>query len=256
MEIRILGSVAVRVDGAPVDLRSDKTRRFLALLAWQPDEFLADDFLIDRIWEENLPVRPRDALYTCASRLRHALGDGVRRTPSSPLCRRRGGYLLAIESQSVDLHRFRVLARSAREALRLGDETRAIELFDDALALWGGTPLADLDSAWSVRARVGMARELLSAQIDRARLAVRLGNHGETIPALYQLAEEYPLDETIAQLQMEALYRCGRQSESLACFAGIRKRLVLELGVEPGAALHDLHGRILRRDSSLHLVAS
>ncbi|MFD8917185.1 BTAD domain-containing putative transcriptional regulator [Streptomyces sp. NPDC059569] len=248
--------MTVRVHGTPAELRSEKARRLLALLAWQPNEFVADDFLIDRIWDEDLPVRPRDALYTCASRLRHALGDGTRRTPVGPLYRRRGGYLLGIDPQTVDLHQFRGLVRSARNALRLGDGTRAMERFDESLALWGGTPMSDLESSWSARVRVGLARELMSAQVDRAQLALRLGRHRETVPALYQLAEEYPLDETIAQLLIEALYRSGRQGESLACFAGIRNRLVLELGDEPGAALHDLHGRILRRDPSLHLTAS
>ncbi|AXG78391.1 AfsR/SARP family transcriptional regulator [Streptomyces paludis] len=255
MEIRILGSVHIRVNGVPVELRSEKTRSLLALLAQQPNEYLSDAFVIDRIWEEELPVRPRDALYTCASRLRHAFGEGTHHLPGEVVRRSRGGYLLNVPPHTIDLHRFRSLARSARDAVRRGSRgattEEALSLLDDALALWRGTPMSDLQSSWSARARLTLEQELLSARIDRAQLAMRLGRQRETVPALYELAEEHPLDETVTALLMEALYRSGRQNESLACFTTIHHRLVLELGDGPGFALHELHGRILRRDPTL-----
>ncbi|MFI5753669.1 BTAD domain-containing putative transcriptional regulator [Streptomyces sp. NPDC051569] len=255
MEIRILGSVEARVNDLPVELRSERARRLLALLARQPFEFVADDFLIDRVWDDDRPVRPRDALYTCASRLRQAL-RGSRGRPADLLSRRRGGYLLSVDPQAVDLHRFRFLVRSARDAVRRAERTPALDLFDQALALWRGTPLLDLGSSWSDRVRVGLERELLSVRVDRSQLALSLGRHLESVPSLYQLAEEHPLDEAIAELLIQALYRSGRQGESLACFASIRQRLVQELGDGPGASLHQLHSRVLRRDPSLHVAAS
>ncbi|MFB7271684.1 BTAD domain-containing putative transcriptional regulator [Streptomyces sp. NPDC056244] len=230
---------------------AEKVRRFLALLAWQPNEFVADDFIIDRIWEDIPPVRPKDTLYTCASRLRQALGCGAGPELPDLISRRRGGYVFHVDPEAIDVHRFRRLVRSARDADRTADWSGAVDLFDSALALWRGAPMSDLGSSWAGRVRVTLERERLSAQIECAQLALSLGRHMETVPLLYQLAEDHPLDEKIAELLIQALYLSGRQAESLARFASIRNQLVLELGNEPGMALRHLHSQILRRDPTL-----
>jgi hypothetical protein len=53
---------------------------------------------------------------------------------------------------------------------------------------------------------------------------------------------------------MLALYRSGRQAEALRVYADTRRRLVDELGLEPGQALQQLEQAILRHDNSLALV--
>ena len=50
---------------------------------------------------------------------------------------------------------------------------------------------------------------------------------------------------------MLALYRAGRQTEALDLYRATRRRLVDELGLEPGPALRELEERILRHDPSL-----
>ncbi|TDC63472.1 AfsR/SARP family transcriptional regulator, partial [Streptomyces hainanensis] len=244
MEIRLLGSVRLRVPGTQVDLASERVRSLLAALAWRADEFVSDELVIDQIWGGELPRHPRAALYTCATRLRRALPAG-----HSLVLRRRGGYLLAVDPAAVDLHRFRRLVAQARDAVRGRDEPVALALFDRALALWDDRPLSDLTTAWAASARVTLERELLTARIGRAELGLRLARHAEEIPFLHQLAEQHPLDETIAGMLMLALHRSGRQGEALASYDGIRRRLVDQLGDEPGPALRELHARILRRDA-------
>ena len=53
---------------------------------------------------------------------------------------------------------------------------------------------------------------------------------------------------------MLALYRSGRQAEALRVYADTRRRLVDELGLEPGQALQQLEQAILRHDPSLDLA--
>jgi hypothetical protein len=52
---------------------------------------------------------------------------------------------------------------------------------------------------------------------------------------------------------MVALYRSGRQAESLQAYHDGRRVLVDELGIEPGRPLQDLFSRILRQDPQLEL---
>ncbi|MET8124883.1 BTAD domain-containing putative transcriptional regulator [Streptomyces sp. NPDC005065] len=250
MEIRILGSVELCVPGKTAPLLPERVRRLLAALAWRPNEFISDDTAVDQIWGDDLPQRPRDALYTCATRLRRSFAE-LRPDARCPVIRRRGGYLLAIDSDCIDLHRSRLLISQARNAGREGDPLSAVTMFDRALDLWTGTPLSDLGSSWAAAARVALEHERLSAVIGRLRIELELGHHMESIPMLHQLAAEHPLDEAIAEMLLLALYRSGRQNEALDCFNHIRHRLVEQLGDEPGAALQRLHQKVLCRDRSL-----
>ena len=50
---------------------------------------------------------------------------------------------------------------------------------------------------------------------------------------------------------MLALYRADRQADALAVYQDVRRRLVDELGLEPGETLRALHTRMLQRDPEL-----
>ena len=55
---------------------------------------------------------------------------------------------------------------------------------------------------------------------------------------------------------MLALYRSGRQADALEAYRHAREVLVEQLGIEPGAELHDLHEAILAHDSRDRRAAS
>jgi ABC-type transport system substrate-binding protein len=52
---------------------------------------------------------------------------------------------------------------------------------------------------------------------------------------------------------MVALYRAGRQAEALSAYSEARRRLVDELGIEPGPVLRELEQAILRQDRALEV---
>jgi DNA-binding SARP family transcriptional activator len=68
---------------------------------------------------------------------------------------------------------------------------------------------------------------------------------------LMALTAQYPLRERFQEQLMLPLYRSGRQAEALAVYQDIRRVLTDELGIEPGAALQDLHRRIFTADPGL-----
>ncbi|WP_461031916.1 AfsR/SARP family transcriptional regulator [Streptomyces mayteni] len=251
MDIRLLGSVRLRTGGRGIAPASERARQLLALLAWDPGEFLPDGAVIDQLWGSEPPQHPRDALYTCANRLRRTLAPALPAGAEHPLIRRRGGYELAVDPSAVDVHRFRRLVSRARTAAWRNDDTGAVSLYDRALALRTGTPLSDLGSAWATRARATLEDEWCAALQARVGIRLRLGHHTEEVPGLRELVERHPLDESLAELLMLALYRSGRQSDALTCFNRIRRALVERLGNEPGDRLRTLHQRILRQDPGL-----
>ena len=62
---------------------------------------------------------------------------------------------------------------------------------------------------------------------------------------------EHPLRERLHAQLMLALYRADRQADALAAYQDVRRRLVDELGLEPGETLRSLHSRMLQRDPEL-----
>jgi predicted ATPase len=60
-----------------------------------------------------------------------------------------------------------------------------------------------------------------------------------------------PFTERLVELQMLALYRCGRQADALAAFQATRGRFVDELGIEPARPLRELHDDVLQHAAEL-----
>jgi DNA-binding transcriptional ArsR family regulator len=58
--------------------------------------------------------------------------------------------------------------------------------------------------------------------------------------------DAHPFREPIVRLLMLAFYQDGRQADALTVYHTVRRGLTEELGVDPSAALQDLHATILR----------
>lgn len=240
MEINLWGTVAVVFDGEEIPPAPGRAKSLLACLAWQPGQLVPDHVLFDRIWSERLPADPQDALYTCAKRLRRALAAG--RGRHSRLVRHRSGYLLDAPADSTDIHRFRTLVREARTSRDAGT---AAFLYERALKVPRGTPLADVGSPWAERVRQALEQERLSAELAAAGAWLDSGRHRELVPELVHLAARHPLDEEVARLLMLALHRSGRSAAALAHYQRIRDSLADDLGVGPGPELRAVHGDLL-----------
>src|ERR671924_119006 len=120
----------------------------------------------------------------------------------------------------VDGHRFERLMREAGDAPA---DHRAARL-RDALTLWRGPALADIDveSAPTEAARLEESR--LAAWEDRLEAELELGRHGQAIGELESLVTKHPLRERPIGLLMLALYRSGRQAEALEAYRRARER--------------------------------
>ncbi|KJK47096.1 hypothetical protein UK23_21470 [Lentzea aerocolonigenes] len=214
-------------------------RKVLAVMLVNVGQVVSSDQIIDSVWHNAPPYSALSTLYTYIARLRKV--DGLE------IARRPGGYLLDVEPESVDLHRFRTLVRRARD---LPDDSAA-DLIEEALGLWRGEPFDGADTPWFVQQRAAFEEERFAARLRHGDIALRCGRHGELLPELTALAAEHPLDERVAAQLLLALYRDGRQAEALRYYEDLRVRLVEELGADPSPELQLLHRQMLTGDVAI-----
>jgi len=244
-ELRLLGPVQMWVAGQPVDLGPPKRRAVLAALAVEANQPVSAPVLVERVWDQAPPRAAREVLYTHISALRRTLRQTATENVDSPaLLRRDGGYVLEVDPGQVDAHRLRSLVERACQPGT--PAARQARLLRQALDLWRGPALADLSTAWSGRVRDAWQQQRLTAARHWAEAELQLGRPCAVVDELLALTPEHPLVEPLFALLMRALHADGRDAEALDHYNAVRRRLVEELGVEPGRELSGVHQAILR----------
>jgi len=238
----------VEIGGAAVTPAGPKQRALLALLLLHPDEVVSVDRLIDGLWGEEPPATAASALRVHVAQLRKVLsGNGATR-----LATRSPGYVLEVDRDLVDVHRFERLHSEGNRALADGELSRAADAFRAALALWRGPALADLaDAPFAPFVCMRLEESKLGCISGRIECSLGLGAGSELVPELESLVAEHPLHERFREQLMLALYRSGRQAEALEIYREARRRFASELGLEPGPELRRLERAILRQESTL-----
>ena len=241
MELRLLGPVELLMDGRPVGPARPQERLVLAVLARDVNRLVTADSLIDRVWDET-PANGRRTLHVLVARLRTLLRD----TDQASVETRSGGYVLHTDADRVDLHRFRQLVIHADQI----DVADRLPLLRDALTLWRGEPLADLNGRWVTRMRDTWRQQYLKAVVSWGQAEAATGSPTAAIELFTDLTDEYPYVETLTAALMRALNAAGRSAEALTVYARIRQRLSEELGTDPGADLQDAHRTVLTEVTS------
>ena len=251
MEFRILGEVEVRRDAEPLPLRGAIQRAVLALLLLRAKEPVQLEELVDGLWGAVAPETAAKMVQNAVSQLRKLFG------PDELLETRAGGYLLRVEPEQIDAHRFEQAVAEARRRLEGGAPKAAVDLLREGDALWRGLPLADVAQHEFAPLAIAHLEDLRLAGIElRIEAELALGRHAELVAELEPLAAQHPLRETLRLQLMLALYRSGRQAEALAVYQSARRHLTEEFGIEPSPALQRLERAILLQDPALEPPAT
>jgi DNA-binding SARP family transcriptional activator len=213
-------------------------RTLLTLLLLDAGRLITAERLIDGLYGQDPPGDAANALQSLVSRLRRGLGA------AGPVEFHTTGYRLAVERESVDVHRFERLAGDGRRALSGGDHARADTLLGEALGLWRGPALADAPFARAQAARLEELR--VAAAEDRAAAGLLLGRCRDLVAELRELVALHPLRERPRGQPMRAPQADGRQAEALAVYEDVRRALADELGADPSPDLAAVHLSILR----------
>ncbi|MEV1086826.1 AfsR/SARP family transcriptional regulator [Streptomyces microflavus] len=242
MRYCILGTTrALRDDGTAVPIGGARLRALLTVLALHPGRTVPAGVLVGEVWDGDPPADAAGALQALVGRLRRALGRSAVESVES-------GYRLAAPPDAVDLHRFERLAGEGSRALEEGDAVKAVTVLDEALALWGGPPLADLPDRAAPASRLESRR--LGARRARLEALRLLGRADEALWELAALCAAHPLDEPLQALRIRALRDAGRTAEALAAYDEVRTVLSERLGTDPGPELRGLYGELLHQEAA------
>jgi predicted ATPase/DNA-binding SARP family transcriptional activator/class 3 adenylate cyclase len=250
LEVRLLGPVSLAIAGREVVIRSPKQRVILAMLALSPR--VTVDAMADTLWRDTAPASVAATVHTLVSRLRRTFQDAG----GGITIRSEGaGYVMDVDPDRVDIHRFEAAVTSGRRCLAEGSPADGVRWLRDALSLWRGPAMDDVsdrDFARAAATHLDEARLRVGEELAEAQLTC--GSPAEALEVIEPLVARYPFHERLRALQMVALYRLGRQADALAAFQDLRRCLGEELGLDPTPALGALERQILLQAPELDLA--
>jgi len=138
VEFRMLGPLEAWHDHTAVPLGDQQQRFILVVLLLNANKPVSPERITEIVWPDN-PER-RTLVRGYINKLRKAF-DGtdaeIERTPT--------GYLLRVDEEQIDSIRFDRLRAEATRAQQDNDQRRAVDLLREAVALWRGEFLEDIN---------------------------------------------------------------------------------------------------------------
>lgn len=238
----MLGPLLIDGDGVALGRRD---RVVLAALSLRPGDAVSADRLADALWPDGVPASWNKVVQGCVVRLRRALGASAIETLPQ-------GYCLRLPADDIDAHRFERLFRRGQELATLGEPERAAHVLGEALALWRGRALVELEGWEQGETAAARLEELrLEAEEAHTDAALRAGQYRAVLAEAQARVAEAPFREVRWALLAQAQYQAGRQGDALRTLRRARDVLATELGLDPSTELVALEHAILRQDPLL-----
>lgn len=242
--IGILGPLAIRLNGRPIEISAGKQRAVSGILLLQANRFVTTDRLMYELWGDTPPPSGAGTLQSIISRLRQPIRAHAE---TLHLESASGGYRLRVADSLVDAYRFEELAKQGLVHAENGSLKRSANALTTALDLWRGPVLVDVPQTPAISTESARLDELrLNMTESRIHVDLQLGRCAELIGELRGLVADHPFRERLWELLMLALHRCERRSEALEVYRSAYKLFTTEFGIEPGRPLRDLHDEFLR----------
>ena len=240
IQVRLLGSFSVSVDGLAIpeaQWKSRRARNLVKLLVLAPGHRLHRDQLIEILW-------PESDLAAGANNFHQTL-HGARRVlePAG------AGFLLleegflslsAGEKQAlvVDVEQFETAAARAKNS-------QDPAVYQDALALYPGDLLPDdLYEEWTIQRREALRQIRLNLWLDLARLLENRQEYPRAIETLLSLLANDKDNEEAHALLMRVYALSGQRQQALHQYQALREALRADLDIEPSETTTQLYEAI------------
>jgi DNA-binding SARP family transcriptional activator len=136
----VLGMLDIQHDGTAVAVSAGKQRAVLAVLLARANRVVSFGELADAVWDGAPAAGARSTIRNYIRVLRQGLGPAA----GGRIVTREPGYLIRLGEDELDLLRFAGLCEKGGAAVQASAWQRASDALGEALALWRGTPFADI----------------------------------------------------------------------------------------------------------------
>lgn len=250
LDVRLLGRVALSVDGAANAVTGLKPKSVLAVLVMESGRAVGFDSLAEQVWDGDPPESAMGGLQVFVSGLRKALRGPAGNSGLDTLLATSGRtYRLELDPQQSDIGRFEAARRRGADLAAAGRYDQASAAFAAGLAEFRGDPVADLRglrfadvfAAALADARVAMAAAMYDAEIAAGRAAAVAGD-------LRRLVNENKTNEPLWGQLITALYLAGRQTDALHTVRELKAFIDETTAMDLTPALAELELKVLRQE--------
>ncbi len=233
------------VEMASTNWRTVNTRDFLAYLMHRGEPVRRETILED-LWPESDPRRATPLFHTTLYYLREALDKACRRRDL--IIYGNGQYQLVPECYATDRRRFEELLAAVAAADEENTPEAAAVHLEEAVALWRGEYLEDLDYGWILPIRENLRRLHIDARQRLGRFYLRKRDFSRAILHLRFLTQVSPFSEEGHRLLMTAYAGAGDRQAVKGQYLLLATTLGEELGLSPSAATKQLYYRLIGRE--------
>lgn len=258
LSLALLGPPDIRLDGAPLGFKTQKTQALLIYLALESAYAHSREELVGLLWPEYSPQAAHNNLRVSLHRLRKALREREEApfngaptpflwvTSKALQFNRASAHALDVAAFYKRLadtrqHPHECLERCAECATRL---TEAVTLyrgdFLTGFTLHDSIPFEE----WAVIQREALHQQVLYALDQLAAFHERRGEYAAMCDYARRQIELEPWLESAHRRLMRGLMCAGNRAAALAQYEICRRRLAQELGIEPAPETRALWERI------------
>ncbi|MEH1030694.1 BTAD domain-containing putative transcriptional regulator [Micromonospora profundi] len=247
----LLGPLRVRRDGQDLDLGPRQQRLILALLLTRAGQPVSTQEVITMLWGSQPPASAKNIVHRCIGNLRHLFEPDIApRAQGRWITSDAAGYRVVADESNLDLLAFRKLAGEARAAADTGNPGAALTAYTKALEMWRGPCAGASDLLVDQLAPFNaIDHECAAAAVEAADLSLRLDSGRSVLNILRRVATHQFFNEALQARFILVLSAAGQQAEAIARYHSLRRKLLDELGVEPGAEVQAAYREILEWSS-------
>ena len=245
--LHTLGETELAIDGRPLehpDWSRKRVRELFALVAVEGR--ISRARIVALCWPELDQAHAWRNLRVTLTYLNRALDAAGLGEPGRPPVVALGNDLLLDIDITRDVDQFDSLMRRALDHDRAGSPAAALDVYQQALALYGGDYLADLDAEWILPNRVRLQLLATGGMLRVGELELAAGEPSQAVHWATRAGAQFPGNERAIRLLAACHVSIGARSTAAALLRDVVATLRAD-GVEPEPetlqALHRLTAR-------------